>query len=119
MITCSTGSSAAREKVQEWYSECRSNHKECLSDSRSPLPTRVIHIQGPNKVRLYTSGTECAQYACLSHCWGGQSVIQTTAQNFEQHTLGIRWEELPKTFQDAIHFAHSIGFEYLWIDSLC
>lgn len=27
--------------------------------------------------------------------------------------------ELPKTFQDAIHVTRALGFQYLWIDSLC
>jgi hypothetical protein len=43
----------------------------------------------------------------------------TTTQNIEQYTVDIPWERLPQTFQDAIQFSHSIGFEYLWIDSLC
>jgi len=119
MVTCHTGSSAAVEKVQKWYSECLSSHTRCLSNSGSPLPTRIIHIRGLNKARLHVSGTEHAEYACLSHCWGGQSVIQTTTQNLEKYTVDIPWEELPRTFRDAIIFAHSIGFEYLWIDSLC
>ena len=119
MVTCHTGSSAAVKKVQTWYSECLPSHTECLLNSVSPLPTRIIHIQGPDKARLHISGTEHAEYACLSHCWGGQSVIQTTTRNLEQYTAEIPWEELPRTFRDAIIFAYSIGFKYLWIDSLC
>ena len=26
---------------------------------------------------------------------------------------------MPKTFQDAVSITRSLGFEYLWIDSLC
>lgn len=119
MVTCHTGSAAAVRRVRDWYFDCLSGHQKCLSGSRSPLPTRVIHIQGPNKVKLFSSDTQVAEYACLSHCWGGQAVIQTTTRNFDQFTVNIPWEELPKTFKDAIQFANSIGFKYLWIDSLC
>ena len=31
----------------------------------------------------------------------------------------MRWEDIPKTFQDAIIVTHFLGFQYLWIDSLC
>ncbi|KAH8642870.1 HET-domain-containing protein [Alternaria alternata] len=118
-ITGYTGSSAAIEKARAWYSECLMNHKRCLQNSGSPLPTRIILIEGTDKARLHTSSAEHASYACLSHCWGGQSVIQTTARTLEQFTTNLPWEELPQTFQDAIQFAHGLGFKYLWIDSLC
>ncbi|KAB2103048.1 hypothetical protein AG0111_0g8843 [Alternaria gaisen] len=45
--------------------------------------------------------------------------MQTTTQNLEQYTVDLPWEELPKTFQDAIQFTYALGFRYLWIDSLC
>ncbi|RFN50619.1 het-domain-containing protein [Fusarium flagelliforme] len=35
------------------------------------------------------------------------------------HTHGIRYESLPKSFQDAVAVTRSIGVRYLWIDSLC
>lgn len=115
----STGSLAAIEKVQAWYSECLSSHKQCLEIANSLLPTRVIRIEGLTRASLYIPGTKHAEYACLSHCWGGQSVMQTTTQNFEQYAVNLPWEELPKTFQDAIQFSYALGFRYLWIDSLC
>jgi hypothetical protein len=76
-------------------------------------------MDGPRKARLYTSNDEQAEYACLSHCWGGKSVLQTTKSTIKQYSVGFSWGELPRTFQDAIHFAYSLGFKYLWIDSLC
>ena len=32
---------------------------------------------------------------------------------------GIRWTDLPKTFQEAVLLVHELGIDYLWIDSLC
>jgi len=46
-------------------------------------------------------------------------MIQTTTITFEQYAVQLPWDELPKTYQDAIRFAHALGFSYLWIDSLC
>jgi hypothetical protein len=31
----------------------------------------------------------------------------------------IPWDELPKTFRDAIIISRNLGIEYMWIDSLC
>lgn len=33
--------------------------------------------------------------------------------------MGIEWNTLPRTFQDAISFTFRLGCQYLWIDSLC
>jgi hypothetical protein len=32
---------------------------------------------------------------------------------------GICWEDMPRTFQDAIIITRGLGFEYVWIDCLC
>jgi hypothetical protein len=39
--------------------------------------------------------------------------------NFESHQKGIAFENLPRTFQDFVSLAQSIGIRYIWIDSLC
>jgi len=119
MITQNTGSPAAIEKVKTWHSQCLSNHERCSQDQSSQLPTRIICIEGPNQARLHISKDEKAPYVCLSHCWGGQVVVQTTTRTLEQYTANLPWETLPKTFQDAVQFAHGLGIKYLWIDSLC
>ena len=31
----------------------------------------------------------------------------------------MSWEDIPKTFQDAITVTRYLGFHYIWIDSLC
>ncbi|KAI9159016.1 HET-domain-containing protein [Paramyrothecium foliicola] len=33
--------------------------------------------------------------------------------------MGIRYADLPKTFQDAVHVTRKLKCRYLWIDSLC
>ncbi|KAH6639048.1 heterokaryon incompatibility protein-domain-containing protein [Boeremia exigua] len=32
---------------------------------------------------------------------------------------GIRWDDLPKTFQDAIRMTSLLDIDFIWIDSLC
>lgn len=46
--------------------------------------------------------------------------LRTTAgsiQAFQDN--GIPWNDLPKTFQDALDMTYRLGLTYLWIDSLC
>ena len=43
----------------------------------------------------------------------------TTPKNFKEHQNGIAFEDLPRTFQDFVNIARSIGIKYIWIDSLC
>jgi hypothetical protein len=31
----------------------------------------------------------------------------------------VEWKSLSKTFQDAIALTRALGFQYIWIDSLC
>jgi hypothetical protein len=49
----------------------------------------------------------------------GQNVLKTTTSNLKAHRSSIAWSSLPKTFQDAVAITRSLGFRYLWIDSLC
>jgi hypothetical protein len=60
-----------------------------------------------------------AKYVCLSHCWGRAYHITTTSSTIRDRKAGIGWNELAKTFQDAITFTRRLGIRYLWIDSLC
>jgi len=39
--------------------------------------------------------------------------------NISTRMLGIPWDELTQTFQDAITITRNIGIPYVWIDSLC
>jgi hypothetical protein len=58
----------------------------------------------------------------LSHCWGGPEfpIPCTLEASSKIHTkVGLRYAELPKTFRDAIDVTRAMGYEYLWIDSLC
>jgi hypothetical protein len=59
------------------------------------------------------------RYACLSHCWGGSQPVKLLTTNLESMKSGIKFDDLPKTFQDAIRTARELGLNFLWIDSLC
>jgi hypothetical protein len=58
-------------------------------------------------------------YATFSHCWGDKGCLKTTAETIDQHMKKIKYDDLPKSFQDAVRITKAVGLAYLWIDSLC
>ncbi|KAL6816755.1 heterokaryon incompatibility domain-containing protein [Trichoderma camerunense] len=112
-----------------WVEACKRDHAGCcetlsgsvIDESQLPqLPSRVIQVSG-SSVRLLPSRGRHGRYASLSHCWGssGRPPLKTTKANLQKHLQDIPWASIPKTFQDAITVARSIGLAYVWIDSLC
>ena len=68
---------------------------------------------------LETEGRMTGSYIALSHCWGGNSHVQTTVTTLPVYVSKIDLNILPKTFAGAIRTARQLGIRYLWIDSLC
>ncbi|UNI16579.1 hypothetical protein JDV02_003005 [Purpureocillium takamizusanense] len=115
--------------ITQWLQACRRDHSTCstclsgesiVESDAPPLPTRVLLI-GKGHVRLVDAQGQRGRYVTLSHCWGPslKRPLRTTKGNYESHREGILWTSLPRTFQDAITVARKIGFDYIWIDSLC
>jgi hypothetical protein len=86
------------------------------------LPTRVLEIMvldGRYSVRLLVTNGLKGRYFTLSHCWGTKIHATTTSVNLRDRQVGIPWACLSRTFRDAIHITHRLGFRFLWIDALC
>jgi hypothetical protein len=67
-----------------------------------------------------TQSSDTGRYACLSHCWGNPPrLLKTETQNYSERKRAIAWEDLPRTYQDAVRYVRLLGLQYLWIDSLC
>jgi Heterokaryon incompatibility protein (HET) len=58
-------------------------------------------------------------YIALSHCWGGKIDSRLVKDNISAKMKSIDVNDLPKNFQHAVSITHQLGYEYLWIDSLC
>ena len=88
------------------------------------LPARIIDVgqndQGSNPRLLEAAGMR-VPYVALSHCWGDRSKppLQTKRATLETFKQAIPWQELPKTFQEAMTVTRALGLRFLWIDSLC
>jgi hypothetical protein len=101
-----------------WLERCLQHHS-CGNGEGNPLPTRIVDVGRSNDdIRLVISGNLQARYVCLSHCWGDHQPLRLTKSTYNQFQKAIPWDELPKTFQEAIAFTRELGIRYLWIDSL-
>ncbi len=58
-------------------------------------------------------------YLTLSHCWGSFMPKRLLKSTLEPMKRSIRFDELSKTFQDALAVTRQLGMRYIWIDSLC
>lgn len=86
------------------------------------MPTRLIKIstrQGRRILQLTEQHGEQVPYAALSYCWGGEQIVQTTAQSIFRHRTRINFQDLPQTIKDAVVVTEGLGLEYLWVDALC
>lgn len=58
-------------------------------------------------------------YLALSYCWGGDQTHKTTRCQIAAADYDLDWTALPASIQDAVKVTANLGFEYLWVDSLC
>ncbi|KAH7371492.1 heterokaryon incompatibility protein-domain-containing protein [Pyrenochaeta sp. MPI-SDFR-AT-0127] len=116
------------EKIIGWIKDCDETHTACQGHfaqaSRTTtryLPTRVVHVgSATRQPHLHISQPQQNdRYIALSHCWGKSLQVRTLNENIEQFKEEIIFDNLSKTFQDAIRVTRRLGIEYIWIDSLC
>jgi hypothetical protein len=116
-----SNSTASHKILQTWLSDCLEQHEWCRTTTvQGPVfsPYRLIHISAPY-IRLSVDHLPHTAYLALSYCWGAATIFSTTKENLEDHMKSIAWEKLPTTFQHAIELTRILGYEYIWIDSLC
>ncbi|WAO87250.1 Protein kinase domain-containing protein [Fusarium falciforme] len=123
------GSQQQFKLLNEWINLCDTTHN-CTSVQGheghvGSMPTRVLHVGTVENpcLRLVETGDSIRdKYIALSHCWGKLSKEQkfvTSADNLDNRKEDIPFDEMPKSFQDAVIVTRDLGVSYLWIDSLC
>ncbi|KIN00795.1 hypothetical protein OIDMADRAFT_124725, partial [Oidiodendron maius Zn] len=90
----------------------------------NPLPTRLLSIgeEFPTNLHLRHGCNlpRSTKYTTLSHCWGERGIVTKLSEcNYLSMMEKVIFDDLPKTFRDAIVVSKMLGVEYLWIDSLC
>lgn len=121
-------------ELRQVIRDCHDHH-ECSWKYRwsDRNPSWLLEILPGNHVRLVQRPASPVDYVVLSYSWGDPTTMPASEwarikgaatkskdglpvldrlQPFEQWIL-------PETMQDAISITHSLGFRYLWIDSVC
>ncbi|KUJ08712.1 uncharacterized protein LY89DRAFT_658401 [Mollisia scopiformis] len=121
------------ELAKTWLTDCKVGHKSNCStgwEEDAPyLPARLLYVgENPTELHLQETGApEFAvtdiKYLALSYCRskllatpGSQELTLNKKDEWKVH---INENELPLTFQHAIHLARKLGFRYLWVDTIC
>ncbi|KAL1946201.1 hypothetical protein VTO73DRAFT_15328 [Trametes versicolor] len=116
------GSSRTLSLAKALIDECVHGHERCKHISPSSdvrLPTRLLDCTDLASPRLVSTEGQHGKYVALSYVWGGTQPHKTTDSNISIYSVGIDASLLPQTILDAIYVTHTLGFRYLWVDSLC
>ncbi|KAM7210654.1 Heterokaryon incompatibility protein (HET) domain containing protein [Rhypophila decipiens] len=113
--------------LRKWLQDCDNTHGECRrrqSRIENFWPKRVIDVGDPRKLTLVEGQSGGDDYLVLSHCWGESTAEDkkrfcTTSENYAARKAGFSYDQLPKTFQDAVQITRALQKQYLWIDALC
>ncbi|KAF2005674.1 HET-domain-containing protein, partial [Amniculicola lignicola CBS 123094] len=121
-----TASRRTIDQAKQWLADCLENHAGCRLSSKgdAKLPTRLIHV---SKTRTGLAAHLChsidlpadTTYLSLSHCWGTTKFMTTTKANMQDMLISVPIANLSQSFQDAFYILAELGFQYIWIDSLC
>ncbi|KAF4464921.1 tol [Fusarium albosuccineum] len=109
--------------IQSWIKKCVTAHEGCRTQIQYPslfvCPKRLLDLSKGTLILRENIERELC-HACLGHCWGtNTNVVKTTKQTLESFRTLIPWDQLSKTFRDAVEICRRLGILYLWIDSLC
>ncbi|KAK6853594.1 heterokaryon incompatibility protein [Apiospora arundinis] len=120
------------KQVEDWLVHCQRAHGgRCTVPDNPPwVPKRLLDLTTLSEGRVVVRETELLpspkpRFVTLSHCWGNPEktpMLELKPYNivaFTDPTKGIRKEQLPQNFKDAVDVAILLKAQYIWIDSLC
>lgn len=115
--------SESADTVRKWISTCSLQHSRCLKNvNPTSYPNRLLEV-GKSGIRLVPTRQENVHgpYVALSYCWGPppHNFLRLTSSNMDRFQVGIKDEQLPVAFQEAISFIRLLNIRYIWIDCLC
>ncbi|KAI0127829.1 heterokaryon incompatibility protein-domain-containing protein [Xylariales sp. AK1849] len=125
IIESSTGSETSLDHAKQWIRTCNTTHESCKANRDvKGTPTRLVAVLPDCERLVLTRDIDLGpkkrlEYLTLSHCWGGLSMFTLLRDNMSDLMQEIPRARLTKTFKDAIDVTRRLGFDYIWIDSLC
>jgi hypothetical protein len=130
-------SSEIIDLINEWLCQCRNNHHDgCREKYGSLFAFRhlvketyfgVVDVIDMSLTELPYRGDIPEAFIALSYVWGKDKIQErsymTTRSNvmvrIQPGGLKESWNSLPKTIRDVMLLVKSLGYRYVWIDSLC
>ncbi|CAG7557782.1 unnamed protein product [Fusarium equiseti] len=108
-----------------WIKSCSRSHPKCKAFQHQMTgwrPTRLIYV-GPEfeqpKLIISSDKSRPVPYVALSYCWGFSNSATLSRENISDFQKDIPLQHLPATIQSAIATTKDLGYQYLWVDSLC
>lgn len=117
------------QQIKRWIRQCGIEHKHCPKRAGAGsrfVPTRLLHVGGrrrgqPVRVVDTKSNNIKGPYVTLSHRWGGaeDSRLDKLVKSNQERLMnvGIPWNDLCRSFRQAIEVARFLEVDYIWIDS--
>lgn len=124
-MQASVSSERCLYQMSSWIEECKLHHPACRSEGNNTMPTRLLSISwslGHPKIHLEVldqTKRKRYDYVALSHVWKLTSPLRTTNSNLDGHRKDIPYRTLSTALQDTVILALSLGYSFVWIDSLC
>ncbi|KAK8042837.1 hypothetical protein PG994_013320 [Apiospora phragmitis] len=119
-------------QLEAWLEHCHTTHRGRCAVPNNPswVPKRLVDLGALPEGCVVVRETRLLplpkpRFVTLSHCWDGPKgpwMIQLTPDSlatFMDPEKGIKREQLPQNFKDAIEIARLLKAQYIWIDSLC
>jgi hypothetical protein len=131
--TSDCSASSPFNSLRRWLRECDDQHGPSCSNLRwsNQNPTWLIHIQPNNTLRLVQAqNMQFVDYIALSYSWGDpakmdkaswQKVLDNKSkrEKMQRRQACFPLHELSRTIRHSIRIAKELGFEYIWVDSVC
>ncbi|KAE8861120.1 hypothetical protein PTNB29_06215 [Pyrenophora teres f. teres] len=109
--------------AKKWFKSCKLHHTSCREMPKPKwYPKRLLEVHPEKRnprLILTADHANLTEYASLSHCWGLKPFVKLLSKDYTKFLREISFDELPKTFQDALSICKSLGLGYIWIDSFC
>lgn len=120
-------SDAAFDMIETCLRSCRNTCLSCNQIGEEGVvqgPGRLVELGIPGTsndlMLIEASGRAISEYVALSYCWGDPCQPEaTTTGNVNSRLRGFSSSAMPKSIIDAFMVARRLGFQCIWIDSLC
>ncbi|WPG99077.1 heterokaryon incompatibility protein-domain-containing protein [Acrodontium crateriforme] len=109
-------------QIKYWLSKCGSHGSRC-EDRRNDVDDKFrLLFLGDTRPRLVDVKANSTKltYVTLSHRWeAATEASSTTHANLADRYVSMPLEEMPPHFSRLAVLAKEVGFDFIWIDSLC